>query len=49
MIRYAAPKRAEQRHKSCHDSDEPPLQAARRADANQLPHEQAEIEASRVD
>jgi hypothetical protein len=43
-----APEVAHQRQKRSHDGDEPPLQCSRRPDANQLPHEQSEIEAGRV-
>ena len=40
---------AHQRQKRSHDGDEPPLQRSRSPDANQLPHQQSEIEAGRVD
>src|SRR5215813_5882360 len=49
MICRTVLERADQRQKSSHDGDQPPLKPAGRADANQLPHEQPEIEAGRVD
>src|SRR5262245_7645168 len=45
MTGNKGPERAGQRQKSRHYRDQPPLQPAWRADANQLPHEQSEIEA----
>jgi hypothetical protein len=41
--------RANQREQRGHDRTEPPLQPARRPDANQLPHQQSEIETADVD
>ena len=41
--------RSNQRQKHGHDRAEPPLQPAWRADADQLPHEEPEIETTRVD
>src|SRR5687767_1538306 len=49
MASQAVPKRAGQRQMAGHDGDEPPLQSARCADANQLTHEQPEIETTGVD
>ena len=48
MTGHPAPERADQRQKRSNDRDEPALQPARCANANQLAHEQAEIEAGRV-
>jgi len=48
-ISHEVPEGTEQGHKRGHDRVEPPLQASRRPDANQLSHEEAEIEAARVD
>src|SRR5262245_38879132 len=48
MACHDAPKRAEQGPQSRDDGHEPPLQAAWRADADQLPHEQTEIESGCV-
>ena len=42
------PQQAGQRQKRCRDRNEAPLQPAWRADANQLPHKQSEIEAAGV-
>src|ERR1043165_7153092 len=42
------PERADQGKKGGYERDKSPLQAAWRTDAKQLPHEQAEIEAGRV-
>src|SRR6266550_4233082 len=49
MTHSTVPERADQRKEGGCDCDQPPLEATRRADANQLAHEQAEIEAGRVD
>ena len=49
MTRGTLPERPNQREKRGHHRTESPLQATRRADANQLPHEEPEIEAARVD
>jgi hypothetical protein len=49
MIRHQVPERADHGQKSGDDRVEAPLQAARRADADQLPHEETEVEAARVD
>ena len=43
------PERAEQRQQGGNYRDTPPLQSSRRTHADQLPHEQAEIEASCVE
>src|SRR5262245_49117108 len=48
MKRHALSKAARHRQKRNHDGDKPPLQPAWRADANQLPDEESEIEAARV-
>jgi hypothetical protein len=48
MTCHEVAERTDQRKKGGNDRVEPPLQAARRADADQLPHEEAEIEAARV-
>ena len=40
--------RPSQRQKGGHDRAEPPLQPAQRADADQLPHQQAELNAAGV-
>jgi len=45
MTCHAAPERADQRRKGGDDHEEPALQPARCANANQLAHEQTEIEA----
>jgi hypothetical protein len=49
MTRGKPPERLNQREKHSHDPAKPPLQAARRADARQLPHKEPEIEAAGVD
>ena len=49
MTRHRLPERPNQREKGAEDRDDAALQAARRADADQLPHEEAEIEAAGVD
>ena len=43
------PPRANQRDESAESRDEPALEAARGPDANQLPHEEPEIEGAGVD
>ena len=43
------PERPNQHQKGGNDRAEPPLQPARRADADQLPHEEPQIETARVD
>ena len=48
MTRDCRPERPNQRQKARQARDESPLQPAWRADADQLPHEQAEIEAAGV-
>ena len=48
MTRDRVPQRPNQRQKRHEDRGEASLQPAWRADADQLPHEQAEIEAARV-
>jgi hypothetical protein len=50
MTRKKLPERPRQCQKRSDDRKEPrPLQPTRRVDANQLPHEQAEIKATGVD
>src|SRR5215471_12281941 len=49
MRRHTLPEVATQRQKRREHGDEPPLQPARRADADQLTQEEPEIEAARVD
>jgi hypothetical protein len=49
MKLHRLPGRPRQRHKAGQERDEPPLQPARRADADQLPHEESEIEAAGMD
>jgi hypothetical protein len=49
VTRHGPPKRANQHHKSAESRDEPALEAARRAHADQSTQKHAEIEASRVD
>ena len=44
MIGHQGPQQVDQRPKGGDGRDEPPLQPARRADTDQLPHEQPEIE-----
>ena len=46
MRPYRPPDRANEDHKSAHDDAEAALEASRRADADQLSHEEAEIEAA---
>ena len=43
------PERAEQRQQGGNYRDTPPLQSSRRTHADQLPHEQVEIEANCVE
>ena len=49
IIRGQLPERSQHREQRGHDCAEPPLQAPRRADAKQLPHEEPEIEVAGVD
>jgi hypothetical protein len=49
LTAWQAPERVNQREKRDHDRAEPPLQASGRADADQLPHEEPEVEAARVE
>jgi len=46
---YELPERPNERQKASQDRGQPPLQPSRCADADQLPHEQLEIEAAGVD
>jgi hypothetical protein len=48
MTRHCRPECPNQHQKAGQDRDESPLQPAWRADADQLPHEQSEIEAAGV-
>ena len=49
MTRGQLPERPQQCEYRGHERVDAPLQATRRADTNQLPHEQPQIEAARVD
>ena len=48
MTGRCAPRRADQRPQRGNDGDEPPLQPSRRAHADQLPHQESEIESAGV-
>src|SRR6267142_3932863 len=48
-MRHRLPERPNQRQEAAHHRDDAPLQASRRADADQLTHEEPEIEGARVE
>ena len=49
VTRDRRPERRDPREQRRHDRAETPLEASWRADADELPHEEAEIETGRVD